>query len=110
MKLDIQQLEFIDSHLRSIAVDIEKHFDVEFEATSLYRIDDPGVHGTLPLRGLDLGCKNQAFGDMVADYINTKWVYDPKRPEKQCCTCHDVGGGLHLHIQTHPNTELRYWG
>lgn len=106
MKLDINQLEFIDRKLRDIAIVVEKHFDVEFEATSLYRIGDGGVHGVLPLRGLDLGCKDQKFGDMVAEYINSKWEYDHKRPTKKCCTCHNIGKGLHLHIQVHPNTRL----
>lgn len=109
MRIDIQQLDFIDGHLKTIAMDIENHFSVEFEVKSLYRIDDPGVHGQLPVRGLDLGCKDQKFGDLVSDYVNSKWEYDHKRPEMKCCICHDAGQGLHLHLQTHPNTEQRYY-
>jgi hypothetical protein len=103
-------MQFIDGHLRSIAVSIENHFGVEFIATSLYRIGDDGVHGTIPVRGLDLRCKDQEFGDLVAEFVNAKWEYDPQRPQKVCCKCHKTkGGALHLHLQTHPNTIRRYY-
>lgn len=109
MKIDIGQLEFIDGHLRTITKEAEANFRVEFEVTSLFRIGDKGVHGTLPLRGVDWGCKVQEFGDLVAGWINKRWVYDPKRPHKVCCKCHkSKGGALHLHMQTHPNTERRH--
>jgi hypothetical protein len=108
LRVDLQQLEFIDKKLRIISREIEDHFRVEFEVASLYRIGDDGVHGTLPLRGTDLGCKVQAFGDLVSEFINSRWVYDPARPEKVCCRCHKTKTGeLHLHLQVHPNTVRR---
>jgi hypothetical protein len=107
MKIDLVQLEFIDRTLRSIVLEVESKFEVEFTITSLYRIDDDGVHGTLPLRGIDLRCRDQAFGDMIARYINSRWVYDPNRPGKNCAWCHDTGRGLHLHFQSHPKTKRR---
>jgi hypothetical protein len=107
VKIDILQLEFIDSNLRSIVMMVESKFEVEFTITSLYRIGDDGVHGTLPLRGIDLRCRDLDFGDMVAKYINDKWIYDPDRPHKNCAWCHDTGRGLHLHFQSHPNTIRR---
>lgn len=53
MKADIHQLMFIDKMLRSIVTTTEGFFGVEFTITSIYRIDDPGVHGQLPVRGID---------------------------------------------------------
>ncbi len=109
MKIDIQQLEFIDKYLRNLATAIEAKFRVEFEVTSLYRIGDNGVHGTLPLRGMDLGCKDKVIGTRVEEYVNSRWVYDEDRPEKQCAKWHTVEGGTpHIHLQTHPRTERRY--
>jgi hypothetical protein len=105
MRLDIDQLEFIEERLREIVKEVESHFEVEFTVTSLYRIDDSGVHGTLPLRGIDFRCHLPEFGRLVVDYVNSRWQYDPSRPEKKCCIFHTVGKGLHLHFQTHPNTE-----
>ena len=48
MRIDVSQLEFIDKNLRLILLDIEKSTGVEFTITSLYRIGDVGVHGSLP--------------------------------------------------------------
>jgi len=58
MKINIGQLEFIDKTLRHILVELEHQVGVEFIITSLYRIGDNGVHGTLPLRGIDLRSRN----------------------------------------------------
>ncbi len=112
MKIALSQLAFVDPKLRGMALAAEASFRVEFEVTSLFRIGDTGVHGTMPLRGIDLGCKVQAFGDLVAAFINDRWTYDPTRPEKMCCTCHATNnGGLHLHLQSHPNTmRIRRYG
>lgn len=107
MKIDIKQLEFIDDNLRTIVQEIEKHFGVEFTITSLYRIANSGVHGTLPLRGIDLRCRDENLGIFVQSYVNRHWDYDASRPNKKCCLFHSVGRGFHLHVQTHPKTERR---
>lgn len=104
MKIDLEQLEFIDPQLREMAVALEVQFGVEFTVTSIYRIGDTGVHGTLPVRGLDLRCADAYFGRLVQDYVNQIWVYDPDRDHLQCCIYHDVGQGAHLHLQVHPKT------
>lgn len=105
MRIDIAQLEFITPLLREMALDLEKHFGVEFIITSLYRINDTGVHGQLPLRGIDLSCKDEAMGLIVENYINKKWCYDPQRLQMMCCMYHAVvGGAFHIHLQVHPNT------
>ena len=106
MKLDIDQLEFIDPKLRDLALWIEKETGYEFTATSLYRIADTGVHGALPLRGLDLRCRSNEIGLAVEAFINRSWKYDPKRDWIRCCLIHGEGSNLHLHLQVHPNTEF----
>jgi hypothetical protein len=105
MRLDISQLHFIDSRLRTMAIGVEMYFGVEFTATSLFRLGDSGVHGQLPLRGLDLRCHNETLGKAVAKYINSHWSYDESRLEKRCCIFHNAGQGWHLHLQVHPNTK-----
>lgn len=106
MKIDIKQLEFIDLNLRNIVLDVEKEFG-EQTVTSLYRIGDKGVHGTLKLRGIDTRCHDSELGKNIEKYVNNKWQYDPIRPHKKCCMFHDVGQGKHLHFQTHPNTKIK---
>lgn len=107
MKIDISQLVFIDKRLRAILLSIEIQTGVEFIITSLYRMDGNGVHTTLPLRGTDLRCRDQKVGKEVERLINEKWMYDHKRPHKQCAKLHGAGFSLHLHIQVHPNTTRR---
>jgi len=105
MKIDLMQLEFIDYNLRKMATEMESSTRVEFEVTSLFRIGDNGVHGQLPLRGLDWGCKNEAIGKAIETMVNSRWQYDPQRPGKVCCMYHKIkNGAYHLHLQTHPNT------
>lgn len=72
--------------------------------TSAYREGDKGVHGTNPLRGIDL--RSRMFRDpwIVANIINHNWKYDPKRPAMSVCLYHSVGLGPHFHIQVHDNT------
>ena len=108
MRIDLMQLQFIDRKLRVIATETEKAMRVDFEITSLFRIDDDGVHGTLPLRGIDWGCKVEVIGRAVESYINARWIYDPERPHKVCCMYHKTKSGeWHLHLQTHSNTRRK---
>jgi hypothetical protein len=71
----------------------------EFCITSLYRPDDTGVHGTTPCRGVDISVKNISNPQKFVDEANRIWTYDPDRPEKKCFILHDVGFGLHIHMQ-----------
>lgn len=66
--------------------------------------DYVSVHSLDILRGLDL--RSWTFEDPLAvcDAINEAWSYDPKRPNKKCCVYHDIGRGIHFHLQVHPNT------
>ena len=105
MKIDIRQLEFIDSTLREIMIFVEDDTGLEFTITSLYRIGDKGVHGALPLRGGDLRIRNKNIGKIVAATVNLLWQYDDKRPNLKCAIIHGQGANLHLHLQVHPNTR-----
>ena len=104
MKIDIEQLEFIDRRLRTILVEIEKDTGFEFTITSLYRINDHGVHGQIPLRGTDVRVRNLMSGKVLEEMINDKWVYDPDRPDKKCAYLHGQGSSVHLHLQVHHKT------
>ena len=103
MKIALANLEFIDPLLREMALEVERHFG-EQTVTSLYRIGDNGVHGTLPLRGMDLRQRNAAMGEEISAYINRKFIYDKHRPQMKCAMYHDVGQGAHIHLQVHPNS------
>ena len=104
MRVDLIQLEFIDRKMREMILDLEKTFCVEFTGTSIYRMDDDGVHGELPVRGTDLQCTYEPLAMVVMEYINSNWTYDPSRPSMECCIWHDAGSGFHLHLQVHPST------
>ena len=104
MKIDIAQLEFIDPNLRFILTALEDETGLEFTITSLYRIGDDGVHGQLPLRGVDLRIRVTYIGVALERRVNQRWTYDPKRPERNCAILHGNGTNLHLHLQVHPNT------
>jgi len=105
MNIDIKQLEFISPMLREIVLWLEAETGYDFTITSLYRIGDNGVHGTLPLRGLDLRMRNEFVGRGIAVFVNDNWQYDPSRPAKRCAKLHGDGSNLHLHLQVHPTTR-----
>lgn len=72
-----------------------------------YRHNDTGVHGQEPCRAVDL--RSTTFKDpkAVEAAINEAWAYDPTRPDMQVAFLHDVGQGIHFHIQVHAKTEKR---
>lgn len=107
MKIDIKQLEFIDKRLREIVIYVEQSTGMEFTITSLYRIGDDGVHGQLPLRGIDLRIRSYGVGKIVEGLVNDRWIYDIDRPALNCALLHGSGKNLHLHLQSHPKTEAR---
>jgi len=107
MKIDIGQLEFIDKNLRTMSEWLEEKTGLGFTITSIHRIGDNGVHGTLPVRGIDLRCRASEIGITLEAFINKHWIYDPKRVNLKCCLLHGDGSNLHFHLQVHPNTEFR---
>ena len=106
MNIDVTNLKFIDEKMRKLIAWLEDETSTSFTITSLYRVGDRGVHGTLPVRGIDLKMRNFHFGNFLEKYINAHWVYDPKRG-LQCALLHDAGDGLHLHLQVHKNSFLK---
>ena len=107
MEIDLGQLEFIDWNLRQMALWAETETGFKFTITSLYRIDDSGVHGTLQLRGIDFRCRSKEIGIAIEALINKNWIYDYKRQGLRCCLLHGHGSNLHLHLQVHPNTQYK---
>lgn len=104
MKADIRQFQFFDPKLRMVLLWLEETTGVEFTATSFYRMDDDGVHGTLPLRGTDLRQRLESAGLAYEEHINNHWSYDINRETKKVAKLHGKGLKMHLHIQVHPNT------
>lgn len=75
--------------------------------TSAYRPGDPGVHGQMPVRGIDFRCRNLTIGKQIEENINNNWQYDPERPEHKVCIGHGEGDNFHIHLQAHRNTKRR---
>ncbi len=67
------------------------------------------LHGVDPVRAVDLRswCYDGDMAHQIRDEINQKWAYDPIRPDRQVAIIHDIGQGVHFHIQVHPRTERR---
>jgi len=105
MKIDIKQLNFIDQNLRNILVWVEESTGLEFTITSIYRPGDSGVHGTMPVRGIDLRMRSPEIGREVIDLINERWMYDPLRSSMKCAILHGEKSNLHIHVQVHPKTR-----
>ena len=81
----------------------------EVVVTSAYREkkiypNDSGIASTNPCRHLDIRSYVYEEPQKVVDDINKNWKYDPKRPQFKCAVLHDVGKGVHIHLQTHDNT------
>ena len=106
MRIAYDQLDFIDEKLRNLMDFAESIWPGEPVITSLYRMNDSGVHGALPLRGCDLRTRDfdTETAERLAGQINAKWTYDTTRPVMRCAIFHDVGQGAHIHLQVHPRT------
>lgn len=105
MRADIKQFGSYHPFLVRLLLWLEAETGLEFTITSPHRIDDSGVHGTLPLRAVDLRCRSREVGEVIAKLINDHWKYDHIRPVMECAVLHGVGYNLHLHIQVHANTK-----
>ena len=85
---------------------------IELIVTSAYRdkkiyANDPGIHGTNPLRAIDLRSWIMPDPEAKAEGINEHWIYDSDRPSLKVCVYHNVGQGDHFHLQVHDNTIKR---
>lgn len=68
--------------------------------------------GDLHARGRAIDLRFWCYPDKLAyeimHWINRCWEYDPARPDKKVAIIHKVNnGGIHFHIQVHPNTRRR---
>lgn len=108
MQIDIKQLEFIHPKLRELVMWLEEDTGLVLTITSLYRVGDEGLHGTLPLRAIDLRMRNEAVGCVITSLINISWTYDPARFTKNCAILHGDGSNMHLHLQVHDDTYRVY--
>ena len=105
--VDINQISFFHSILREILVDIYREYGPQV-ITSLYRTgENETIHKTIPLRAVDIGVLSGDLGKHIEDYLNRTWIYNPGRPERRVAIWHDVGKGLHLHIQVNEKTRRR---
>ncbi len=107
MRIDISQISFIHETIKLFLLVIQDRLGVEPVITSLHRIGDKGIHGTLPLRAVDIRAVSPEIAEIIVDYINGLFVYDPARPNMQCAIYHDSGQGRHIHLQAHPSTTYR---
>ena len=107
--LHIKNLEVLNLAplLDEIVSDVYECFGLDV-ITSAYRPGDPGVHGTMPLRAVDMRCRDSSIGQYIVHWLDARYEYDHARPKKLCAVCHDTGKGLHLHLQVHPNSKRRF--
>ena len=109
--IDIYDLDFIHPTMIELLLDRRNLFpDFLGTITSLYRIPvgtPKSVHEVMKLRGIDERCHIIPLGNEIKKTLNSRWIYDPRRPTKKVCRFHDVGLGLHLHYQVHYNRTRR---
>lgn len=104
-RIEIKDLGVLNLHPKLIeVVEAVMKFSGLNVITSAYRPGDEGVHGQMPVRGVDLRCRDIATGKIIKEDINSKWIYDPDRPSMDVCVAHGEGDNFHLHLQVHRNT------
>ena len=96
-----------DPTLIEIVSEVESYFP-GITITEGFR-EGTGVHSTDPVRAIDLRSRNYTEEQIRAreDFINDTWIYDPERPQMKCCIVHDVGRGVHFHLQCCSRTQKR---
>lgn len=98
----IKNLGILNLHpmLEGIVSTLYKKFGLDV-ITSAFRPGDPKCHGTSPeLRGIDIRCRDMLIANHIAEFVNARWQYDPKRPTMKCAKPHKQ----HLHLQVYPST------
>ena len=79
-----------------------------FRPNRIYKYDS-GIHCVKKpsLRALDIRSeKIYSNPQSIADAINLKFQYDPKRPDMKCAVYHPGATGLHIHLQCHDRTTM----
>jgi len=86
------------------------HFDDATLTESFrFQLHSNDLHGTKPVRAIDLRSWIYEDAKKIVRLINETWEYDFERPHKLISIYHKnrKGNGYHLHIQVHPNTRKR---
>ena len=65
---------------------------------------DSGIHMTIPGRALDFSVVGLTDPRKVIEDVNNHFEYDPGRPDMRCAIYHDVGQGMHIHLQVSDST------
>ena len=104
----LKNLEVLNAHPLLIVIvrEVSNRYDL-WTITCGSRPGDIRCHGMIPLRALDLRCRDKELGKLIEHHTNEAWIYDPNRPSKRVCIFHDTGFGYHLHLQVHPATQRR---
>jgi len=79
----------------------------EVVVTSAYRYGDRGVHGTDPLRAVDLRSwiYSDGFQEFLLKEVNETFTYDPQREKMKVMIKHNVRDkGIHFHCQVSSRT------
>ncbi|MFA6198656.1 MAG: hypothetical protein WC734_05940 [Patescibacteria group bacterium] len=104
-KEDCLKTEWIELLLKNprlvfLALEFANAIGQAITVTSIFRRSDNGVHGYW--RGIDLSVRGFGLSrvEEIVERLNARYPYDPKRKKMVTYLLHDVGFGLHLHIQT----------
>jgi len=111
-------------HIRLIEIIcwINRTFDfILLTETFRHQTHSNDLHGTKPVRAIDIRAWAYQNPIIVVRAINKKFIYDSERPWKKVAVYHQnnqkdpkanpkTGIGYHLHIQVHPNTRERMNG
>ena len=93
--------------LSHILIDVAEKLGVVITESYRKQRHANDLHGTDPVRAIDIRSWCYAYPEAVANHINDRWIYDPGRPDMKCALLHDAGKGIHFHIQVHPYTRRR---
>jgi len=105
MRLDLHN-PLLWAIIQEFAAFSETMFDVDIIITSIFRpVPESSVHAHW--RGVD--CRSWIYSEeqieLIRLYFDSRWQYDPIRPEISTVIYHEVdNGGLHLHFQSHSRT------
>ena len=86
---------------------LHRYSNVTFTETYRPKQHANDLHGTIPVRAIDIRSWNYPDPLQIQADINKKWEYDPARPDMMCCVYHGKGKEKHFHIQVHKRTRMR---
>jgi hypothetical protein len=99
-----------DPILILIICEVAKEFGFRMSESWREKLHINDLHGTLPVRAIDLSEWVYEDGQArdIERWINSRYVYDPGRPEMKVALLHKTKTGtLHFHIQVSLRTHRR---